>query len=104
TGKAAIIMRETFDLPQLKIQFPDFKPATMPIPAEPTDKALYAAGGEGMVMTKSCATPAEAAEFMFFVMRNDNAAPYAQANGILPGNLKALEQEPFKSDKNYDVL
>jgi ABC-type glycerol-3-phosphate transport system substrate-binding protein len=104
TGKAAIILRETFDLPQLKIQFPDFKPATMPIPQESGGKILYAGGGEGMVMPKSCQTPAEAAEFMFFVMRQDNAAVYAHGNGMLPGNLKALDQEPFKSDKNYDVL
>ena len=37
-------------------------------------------------------------------MREDNAAVYAHGNGMLPGNLKALDQEPFKSDKNYDVL
>ncbi len=104
SGKSAIILRETFDLPQLKIQFPNFKPSVMPIPAGPTDKVLYAAGGEGMVIPKSCATPAEAAEFMFFVMRVDNAGTYAHGNGMLPGNLKALDQEPFASDKNYDTL
>src|SRR5258706_12569198 len=76
----------------------------MHIPAHASDQVSYAAGGEGMVMTKSCPTPAEAAEFMFFVMRADNAATYAYGNGMLPGNLKALDQEPFKSDKNYDVL
>jgi len=37
-------------------------------------------------------------------MRPDNAAVYAYGNGMLPGNLKGLQEEPFKSDKNYDVL
>jgi ABC-type glycerol-3-phosphate transport system substrate-binding protein len=41
---------------------------------------------------------------MFYVMRADNSATYAYGNGMLPGNLKGLEQDPFKSDKNYDTL
>ena len=103
-GKAAIILRETFEIPILQGLFPSIKIGVMPIPSQPGDHVFYAAGGEGMIMTKSCQTPAEAAEFMFFVMRPDNAAAYAYGNGMLPGNLKGLQEEPFKSDKNYDVL
>ena len=55
-------------------------------------------------MTKSCATPAEAAEFMFYVMKADEAAKYAYGNGMLPGNLKGLDEEPFKSDPNWDTI
>ena len=103
-GKAAIVLRETFEIPVIQGLFPGIKIGVMPIPAQAGDHVYYAAGGEGMVITKSCKTPAEAAEFMFFVMRADNAATYAYGNGMLPGNLKGLDQEPFKSDKNYDVL
>jgi ABC-type glycerol-3-phosphate transport system substrate-binding protein len=103
-GKAAIILRETFAIPIIHDNFPDFKLGVMPIPSNPGDHVFYAAGGEGMVLTKNCKTPAEAAEFMFFVMRPENAAIYAYGNGMLPGNLKGLEQEPFKSDPNYDTL
>jgi ABC-type glycerol-3-phosphate transport system substrate-binding protein len=103
-GKAAIILRETFEIPILQGLFPGIKIGVMPIPSEPGDHIYYAAGGEGMVITKNCQTPAEAAEFMFFVMRPENAAVYAYGNGMLPGNLKAMQEEPFKSDKNYDVL
>jgi len=102
--KAAIILRETFEIPILQGLFPNIKIGVMPIPSEPGDHVFYAAGGEGMVMTKNCATPAEAAEFMFFMMKPENAAVFAYGNGMLPGNLKGLDYEPFKSDKNYDVL
>jgi ABC-type glycerol-3-phosphate transport system substrate-binding protein len=103
-GKAAIILRETFEIPILQGLFPNIKIGVMPIPSQAGDHVYYAAGGEGMVMTKHCQTPAEAAEFMFFVMRADNAAQYAYGNGMLPGNLNGLNEEPFKSDKNYDTL
>jgi ABC-type glycerol-3-phosphate transport system substrate-binding protein len=76
----------------------------MPTPATAADHVFYQAGGEGMVMTKSCATPAEAAEFMFYVMKADKAAVYAYGNGMLPGNLKGMNEEPFKSDPNWDTL
>lgn len=102
--KAAIILRETFEIPILQGLFPNIKIGVMPIPSEPGDHVFYAAGGEGMVMTKNCATPAEAAEFMFFMMKPENAAVFAYGNGMLPGNLKGLDFEPFKSDKNYDTL
>jgi multiple sugar transport system substrate-binding protein len=103
-GKAAIILRETFAIPIIHDNFPDAKIGVMPIPANPGDHVFYAAGGEGMVMTKNCPTPEEAAEFMFFVMQPENAAVYAYGNGMLPGNLEGMEQEPFKSDPNYDTL
>lgn len=103
-GKAAIILRETFAIPIIHDNFPNFKLGVMPIPANPGDHVFYAAGGEGMVITKNCKTPAEAAEFMFFVMRAENSAVYAYGNGMLPGNLKGLYLDPFKSDPNYDTL
>jgi ABC-type glycerol-3-phosphate transport system substrate-binding protein len=102
-GKAAIILRETFAIPIIHDNFPSFKLGVMPIPATSEDHVFYQAGGEGMVLTKNCQTPAEAAEFLFFVMRADNAAVYAYGNGMLPGNLKGLNEEPFKSDPNWDT-
>ncbi len=103
-GKAAIILRETFAIPIIHDNFPNAKIGVMPIPANPGDHIYYAAGGEGMVLTKNCKTPAEAAEFMFFVMKPENAAVYAYGNGMLPGNLKGLEVDPFKSDPNWDTI
>jgi multiple sugar transport system substrate-binding protein len=103
-GKAAMILRETFAIPVIHDNFPNFKLGVMPIPANPGDHVFYSAGGEGMVITKNCKTPAEAAEFLFYVMKPENAAVYAYGNGMLPGNLKALDIDPFKSDPNYDTL
>lgn len=103
-GKAAIILRETFAIPIIHDNFPNVKLGVMPIPATAADHVFYSAGGEGMVITKNCKTPAEAAEFLFFVMRPENSAVYAYGNGMLPGNLKGLNMDPFKSDANYDTL
>ncbi len=103
-GKAAMILRETFAIPIIHDNFPSFELGVMPTPATEGDHVFYQAGGEGMVMTKNCATPEEAAEFMFYVMRADQAAVYAYGNGMLPGNLEALDEEPFKSDSNWDTI
>jgi ABC-type glycerol-3-phosphate transport system substrate-binding protein len=103
-GKAAIILRETFAIPTLHMNFPDFKFSLMPIPLNPGDKVFYKAGGEGMVMTKNCDQPAAAAEFMFWMMKPENLAGYAYGNGMAPANVKALEVEPFKSDQNWDII
>jgi len=103
-GKAAMILRETFAIPIIHDNFPSFKLGVMPTPAIATDHVFYQAGGEGMVITKNCPTPAEAAEFMFYVMRADKAAVYAYGNGMLPGNLKGMNEEPFKSDPNWDTI
>jgi ABC-type glycerol-3-phosphate transport system substrate-binding protein len=103
-GKAAMILRETFAIPIIHDNFPNFKLGVMPTPAIASDHVFYQAGGEGMIMTKSCATPAEAAEFMFYVMRADKAAVYAFGNGMLPGNLKGMNEEPFKTDPNWDTI
>jgi len=103
-GKAAIILRETFAIPIIHDNFPSFKLGVMPTPATSEDHVFYQAGGEGMVLTKSCQTPAEAAEYLFFIMRPENAAVYAYGNGMLPGNLKGLNEDPFKSDPNWDTI
>ena len=99
-----MIIRETFGIPIIHDNFPDFKFAAMPIPSEPGEKVFYKAGGEGMVMTKNCEHPEEAAEFIFWTMEPENLAPYAYGNGMLPGNYKALDAEPFKSNPNWDII
>ena len=76
----------------------------MPIPMDPGDKVFYKAGGEGMVMTKTCDQPAAAAEFMFWLMKPENLAGYAYGNGMAPANNKALDYEPFKSDPTWDII
>jgi multiple sugar transport system substrate-binding protein len=103
-GTAAMIIRESFGIPILHDDYPDFKFAAMPIPSEPGEKVFYKAGGEGMVMTKNCDHPQEAAEFMFWVMKPENIAVYAYGNGMLPGNYKALDVDPFKSDPAWDII
>lgn len=103
-GKAAMILRETFAIPIIHGNFPNFKLGVMPTPATSDDHVFYQAGGEGMVLTKNCQTPAEAAEFMFYLMQSANSAVYAYGNGMLPGNLKGLNEEPFKSDPNWDTI
>jgi fructooligosaccharide transport system substrate-binding protein len=103
-GKAAIILRETFAIPTLHMNFPDFKFSVMPIPMNPGDKIFYNAGGEGMVMTKNCDQPAAAAEFMFWVMKPENAAVYAYGNGMTPADNQGLDYEPFKSDPTWDII
>ena len=103
-GKAAIILRETFAIPTLHMNFPDFKFAVMPIPMDTGDKIFYNAGGEGMVMTKNCDQPKAAAEFMFWVMKPENAAIYAYGNGMTPADNQGLDYEPFKSDPTWDII
>jgi ABC-type glycerol-3-phosphate transport system substrate-binding protein len=103
-GKAAIILRETFAIPTLHMNFPDFKFAVMPIPMNAGDKIFYNAGGEGMVMTKNCDQPAAAAEFMFWLMKPENAAVYAYGNGMTPADNQGLDYEPFKSDPTWDII
>ena len=103
-GKAAIILRETFAIPTLHMNFPDFQFAVMPIPLNPTDQVFYKAGGEGMVMTSTCDQPEAAAEFMFWVMKPENAATYAYGNGMAPANTQGLDFEPFKSDPTWDII
>ncbi len=104
TGKAAMMLRETFAIPIIHDNYPDFKLAAMPTPFEPGDKVFYRAGGEGMVITKNCEHAEEAAEFIFWVMKAENLAPYAYANGMPPANYEALQVEPFKSDPNFDMV
>jgi fructooligosaccharide transport system substrate-binding protein len=103
-GKAAIILRETFAIPTLHMNFPDFKFAAMPIPMDTGDKMFYNAGGEGMVITKTCDQPKAAAEFMFWLMKPENAAAYAYGNGMPPANFDGLNYEPFKSDPTWDIV
>lgn len=103
-GKAAIILRETFAIETIGMNFPNFKFSVMPIPMDPGDKVFYKAGGEGMVMTKTCDQPAAAAEFMFWLMKPENLAGYAYGNGMAPANNKALDYEPFKSDPTWDII
>jgi ABC-type glycerol-3-phosphate transport system substrate-binding protein len=103
-GKASMIIRESFGIPIIHHNFPDFDFAAMPTPSEPGDKVFYRAGGEGMVMTKNCEHPEEAAEFIFWVMQPENLAGYAYGNGMLPGNYAALDVEPFKSDPAWDII
>ena len=103
-GKAAIILRETFAIPTLHMNFPDFKFAVMPIPMDAGDKMFYNAGGEGMVMTKTCDQPKAAAEFMFWLMKPENDAMFAYGNGMPPANSAGLNYEPFKSDPTWDII
>jgi ABC-type glycerol-3-phosphate transport system substrate-binding protein len=103
-GTASIILRESFAIPIIHDNFPDFKFAAMPAPFDAGDTVFYQAGGEGMVMTKSCQTPEQAAEFMFWIMQPENLATYAYGNGMLPANYKGLDYEPFKSDADWDIV
>jgi ABC-type glycerol-3-phosphate transport system substrate-binding protein len=103
-GMASMIIRETFGIPIIHDNYPDFDFAAMPTPSETGDKVFYRAGGEGMVMTKNCEHPEEAAEFIFWVMQPENLAGYAYSNGMLPGNYAALDVEPFKSDPTWDII
>jgi ABC-type glycerol-3-phosphate transport system substrate-binding protein len=57
-----------------------------------------------MVMTKNCDQPAAAAEFMFWVMKPENAAVYAYGNGMTPADNQGLDYEPFKSDPTWDII
>jgi ABC-type glycerol-3-phosphate transport system substrate-binding protein len=103
-GTAAMIIRESFGIPIIHDNYPDFKFAAMPTPRETGDKIYYKAGGEGMVITKNCDHPQEAAEFVFWIMKAENLATYAYGNGMLPGNYAALEVDPFKSDPTWDII
>jgi ABC-type glycerol-3-phosphate transport system substrate-binding protein len=103
-GMASMIIRESFGIPIIHDNFPDFAFAAMPTPTEPGEKVFYKAGGEGMVITQTCEHPEEAAEFVFWAMKPENLATYAYQNGMLPGNYEALEVEPFKSDPAWDII
>jgi len=103
-GKASIILRPAFAFPILHDNFPDFQFSAMPAPFDKGDTVYYQAGGEGMVLTKNCEHPEEAAEFMFWVMEPENLSVYAYGNGMLPANKQALDVEPFKSDTNWDII
>jgi len=103
-GKAAIILRETFAIPTLHQNFPDFEFAVMPIPMNIGFTMFYKAGGEGLAMTKNCDQPEAAAEFMFWVMKPENNAIFAYGNGMPPANTQGLDYEPFKSDPTWDII
>ena len=103
-GTAAIIMRETFAIPTIHTNFPNFKFDIMPIPADKGENWFYQAGGEGWVMPKTCENPKEAAEFMFWAMKPENNATYAYGNSMTPANSKALDYEPFKSDPTWEII
>jgi multiple sugar transport system substrate-binding protein len=103
-GTASIILRPAFAFPILHDNFPDFQFSAMPAPFDKGDTVYYQAGGEGMVLTKNCEHPEEAAEFMFWVMEPENLSVYAYGNGMLPANKQALDVEPFKSDTNWDII
>lgn len=103
-GKASIILRESFAIPIIHDNFPDFVFHAMPAPFDKGDTVYYQAGGEGMVLTKTCETPEQAAEFMFWVMKPENNAVFAYGNGMLPANYEALNYEPFKSDSDWDII
>ena len=103
-GTASMILRETFGIPIIHDNYPDFELAAMPTPFNPGDKMFYKSGGEGVVMTRFCEHPEEAAEFLFWMMEPENLAPYAYANGMLPANYDALNAEPFASDPTWDII
>ena len=103
-GMASIELAETFAIPILHDNYPEFEFAAMPAPREERDEIFYKAGGEGMVITKNCAHPEEAAEFVFWVMEPENLAVYAYQNGMIPANNEALEVDPFMSDPNWDII
>jgi ABC-type glycerol-3-phosphate transport system substrate-binding protein len=103
-GAASIMLAETFAIPILHDNYPEFEFAAMPAPREERDEIFYKAGGEGMVITKTCEHPEEAAEFVFWVMEPENLAVYAYQNGMIPANSEALEVDPFLSDPNWDII
>ncbi len=103
-GKASLILRETFAIPIIHDNYPDFEIGAMPVPFEKGDKVLYQAGGECMVLVKSCDHPAESADFMFWMMEPENLAPYAYGNGMLPANYAALDVEPLASDPAWRIV
>jgi len=103
-GTASMILRETFGIALIRDNYPDFELAAMPTPFNPGDTMFYKSGGEGAVMTVNCEHPEEAAEFMFWMMKPENLAPYAYANGMLPANYAALDEEPFASDPTWDII
>ncbi len=103
-GTAAMIIRETFAISTIREHYPDFKFDIMPIPFDKGETWYYEAGGEGMVMPKTCEHPKEAAEFMTWVMKPENNATYAYGNYMAPANPEAMNQEPFKSDPTWDVI
>jgi ABC-type glycerol-3-phosphate transport system substrate-binding protein len=103
-GMASIILRPAFAIPIIGDNYPNFKLAAMPAPFDPGDTVFYEAGGEGMVLTKNCKTPEEAAEFMFWLTQAENLVTYAYGNGMLPVNYAALDLEPFKSDPDWDII
>ncbi len=104
SGKASMILRETFGIAIIKDNYPDFELAAMPTPFEKGDKVFYKAGGEGMVLVSTCDHPQEAAQFMFWMMKPENLALYAYGNGMLPANYAALDKEPFASDPTWDII
>ena len=103
-GTAAIIMRETFAIPAIHTNYPDAKFEVMPIPAEKGENWYYQAGGEGMVLTKTCDHPKEAAEYLFWLMKPENNAIYGYGNYMAPANAKAMDYEPFKSDAQFNII
>lgn len=103
-GLASMIIRESFAIPIIHDNYPDFEFAAMPTPFELGETVFYKAGGEGMVITTVCEHPEEAAEFVFWLMKPENLAIYAHGNGMLPGNYEALEFEPFASDPAWDII
>jgi multiple sugar transport system substrate-binding protein len=103
-GTASMAFREAFAIPILHDNYPDFEFAAMPVPSVKGEAMHYEGGTEGMVLTRYCEHPAEAAEFMFWSMKAENLAPYAHGNGMLPVNYEALEYEPFASDPTWDII
>jgi len=103
-GTASMILRETFAIPIIHDNYPDFELGAMPTPFNPGDTMFYKAGGEGVVMTRNCEHPEEAAEFLFWMMKPENLAIYAYGNGMLPANYDALDAEPFASDPTWDII
>ncbi len=103
-GMAAMILRPAFAIPILHNNFPDFTFESMPVPMNTDQKVFYQAGGEGMVLTKNCEHPKEAADFMFWVMEPENIAVFAYANGMIPANYAGLDVEPFASDPTWDIV
>jgi len=103
-GMAAMILRPAFAIPILHNNFPDFKFSSMPVPMDANQKVFYQAGGEGMVVTKNCEHPKEAADFLFWLMEPENSAVLAYGNGMLPATYEALKFEPFKSDPTWDIV
>jgi ABC-type glycerol-3-phosphate transport system substrate-binding protein len=103
-GKVSMILRESFAIPILHDNFPDFQFEAMPIPLGGENKIYYSAGGEGMVVTKNCENPEAAAEFLWWSMEPENLAIYGYGNGMAPGNSAALDAEPFKSDPRFQIV